>query len=41
MMDNFLSEKKVTPMLIVMADGMMSEDGDPEKKSFRRCLRNF
>ena len=33
MMDNFLSEKKVTPMLIVMADGMMSEDGDPEKKN--------
>lgn len=32
MMDNFLSEKKVMPMLIVMADGMMSEDGDPEKK---------
>ena len=28
MMDNFLSEKKVMPM----ADGMMSEDGDPEKK---------
>ena len=34
MMDNFLSEKKVTPMLIVMADGMMSEDGDPEKKNY-------
>lgn len=33
MMDNFLSEKKVMPMLIVMADGMMSEDGDPEKKN--------
>lgn len=32
MMDNFLFEKKVMPMLIVMADGMMSEDGDPEKK---------
>lgn len=41
MMDNFLSEKKVMPMLIVMADGMMSEDGDPEKKSIRHCLRNF
>ena len=41
MMDNFLSEKKVTPMLIVMADGMMSEDGDPEKKIIPSLFTKF
>lgn len=41
MMDNFLSEKKVMPMLIVMADGMMSEDGDPEKKIIPSLFTKF
>ena len=41
MMDNFLSEKKSHADADRHGGRMMSEDGDPEKKSIRHCLRNF